>query len=102
NRLGIAVDLSHANAATTAQALQASAVPPIMSHAGCAAVLPHPRNKSDEQLRALAARGGAGGIYDLPYLTASPRQPTVDDYLQHLEHALKVVGEDHVGIGSDV
>jgi membrane dipeptidase len=41
------------------------------------------------------------GIFDLPYLTASPRQPTVEDYLMHLEHALKVVGEDHVGIGSD-
>lgn len=73
-----------------------------MTHAGCAAVHPHPRNKSDEQLRSLAAKGGVMGIFDLPYLTASPRQPTVADYMAHLEHALKVVGEDHVGIGSDV
>jgi len=42
------------------------------------------------------------GIYDLPYLTASPRQPTVDDYMAHLTHALQVAGEDHVGVGSDV
>jgi membrane dipeptidase len=42
------------------------------------------------------------GIFDLPYLTASPRQPTVDDYMAHLEHALRVAGEDHVGVGSDV
>ncbi len=102
NRLGVAVDLSHANTATTAEALQLSVKPPVMTHAGCAAVHPHPRTKSDEQLRALAAKGGVVGIFDLPYLTASPRQPTVADYMAHLEHALKVAGEDHVGIGSDV
>jgi membrane dipeptidase len=102
NRLGIAVDLSHANPATTADALTLSAKPPVMTHAGCAAVHAHPRNKTDEQLRALAAKGGVVGIFDLPYLTASPRQPTVEDYIAHLEHALHVAGEDHVGVGSDV
>jgi membrane dipeptidase len=102
NRLGIAIDLSHANAATTADVLELSARPPIMTHTACAAVHAHPRTKTDEQLRALAARGGVVGIFDLPFLTPSPRQPTVGDYMQHLEHALKVAGEDHVGIGSDV
>jgi len=102
NRLGIAIDLSHANAATTTDVLALSAQPPIMTHTGCAAVHAHPRTKSDAQLRALAARGGVIGIFDLPYLTPSPHQPTVADYMQHLEHALKVAGEDHVGIGSDV
>jgi membrane dipeptidase len=102
NRLGIAVDLSHANPQTTTDALALSSKPPVMTHAGCAAVHAHPRNKTDEQLRALAARGGVVGIFDLPYLTASPRQPTVEDYMEHMEHALKVVGEEHVGIGSDV
>jgi len=102
NRLGIAIDLSHANRATTADALSVSAQPVVMTHASCAAVHAHPRAKTDEQLRALAAKGGVVGIFDLPYLTASPRQPTVDDYMAHLEHALKVAGEDHVGIGSDV
>ena len=72
-----------------------------MSHAGCAAIHPHPRNKTDDQLRALARKGGVMGIYDLPYLTASPKQPTVDDYMSHMEHALKLMGEDHVGVGSD-
>jgi membrane dipeptidase len=102
NRLGIAIDVSHANPATTADVLALSSQPPVMTHAGCAALHAHPRNKTDEQLRALAARGGVVGIYDLPYLTASPRQPTVDDYLAHLAHALAVAGEDHVGVGSDV
>jgi membrane dipeptidase len=102
NRLGIAIDLSHANAATTVDVLRLSAQPPIMTHTGCAALHAHPRTKTDEQLRALAARGGVIGIFDLPFLTPSPRQPTLADYIQHLEHALKVAGEDHVGIGSDV
>ncbi len=101
NRLGIAIDLSHANPATTADVLDLSTKSPVMTHAGCAAIHAHPRNKTDEQLRALADRGGVVGIFDLPYLTASPKQPTVEDYLEHLEHALKVAGEDHVGIGSD-
>ena len=102
NRLGIAIDLSHANAATTSDVLALSSQPPIMTHTGAAAVHPHPRTKTDAQLRALAARGGVIGIFDLPYLTASPRQPTVADYMRHLEHVLQVAGEDHVGIGSDV
>lgn len=101
NELGIAVDLSHANPQTTADAIAASSKPVIMSHAGCSAVHPHPRNKTDEQLRALADKGGVMGIYDLPYLAASPKQPTVDDYMAHMEHALKIMGEDHVGVGSD-
>lgn len=102
NRLGIAIDLSHANAATTSDVLALSSQPPLMTHTGAAAVHAHPRTKTDAQLRALAARGGVIGIFDLPFLTASPHQPTLVDYMRHLEHALKVAGEDHVGIGSDV
>ena len=79
NRLGVAVDLSHANAATTADALALSSEPVLMTHAGCVAIHAHPRNKTDEQLRALAAKGGVVGIFDLPYLTASPRHPRLDD-----------------------
>ena len=101
NKVGVAIDLSHANPATTADAIALSKKPVVMTHAGCSAIHPHPRNKSDEQLRALADKGGVLGIYDLPYLTPSPKQPTVDDYMAHMEHALKVTGEDHVGVGSD-
>ncbi len=101
NELGVTIDLSHANAATTADAIAASTKPVIMTHAGAAAVHAHPRNKSDAQLKAIADKGGVIGIYDLPYLTASPKQPTIDDYIAHMEHVLKVAGEDHVGIGSD-
>ena len=102
NELGVAVDLSHSNTKTTAEGIDASTKPPLITHAGCRAVFMHPRNKEDRELRALADKGGVVGIYMLPYLTASPKQPMLDDYLQHLEHALKVCGEDHIGVGSDV
>jgi membrane dipeptidase len=102
NEVGVALDLSHSNTKTTADGIAASTKPPVFTHAGCRAVYQHPRNKEDRELKALADKGGVVGIYMLPYLTASPKQPMLEDYLQHLEHALKVCGEDHVGIGSDV
>lgn len=101
NALGIAVDLSHCGQRTTAEAIEASAKPVLFTHTGCAAVHPHPRNKEDRELRALADRGGVAGIYFMPYLVASPVSPTREHALQHLDHALKVCGADHVGIGSD-
>jgi membrane dipeptidase len=73
----------------------------LITHAGCNAIHAHPRNKDDDLMRKVADKGGVMGIYDLPYLTASPKQPTVDDYIAHMTHALDVCGEDHVGIGSD-
>lgn len=102
NELGVALDLSHSNTKTTAEGIAASTKPPLITHAGCRAVYLHPRNKEDRELKALADKGGVVGIYMLPYITASPKQPMLDDYLQHLEHALKVCGEDHIGVGSDV
>lgn len=101
NGAGIALDLSHADPATTMDAIKASTKPVLITHAGCTAVYDHPRNKTDEILKAVAEKGGVVGIYDLPYLTASPKQPALDDYMAHMTHALSVCGEDHVGIGSD-
>lgn len=101
NTQGVTLDLSHSNEKTSFESLKATKKTAIITHAGCAAVHPHPRHKSDALLRALAQQGGVIGIYDLCYLTASPKQPTLDDYMAHMTHALKVCGEDHVGIGSD-
>jgi membrane dipeptidase len=102
NEIGVALDLSHSNTQTTAEGIAASTKPPLITHAGCRAVYIHPRNKEDREMKALADKGGVIGIYMLPYLTAPPKQPMLDDYMQHLEHALKICGEDHVGVGSDV
>ncbi|HET7593234.1 MAG TPA: membrane dipeptidase [Rhodanobacteraceae bacterium] len=101
NDLGVALDLSHSNTRTTAEAIAASRKPPLVTHAGCRAVFMHPRNKRDEDMKALADRGGVMGIYMLPFLTPDDRQPMLADYMQHMAHALKICGEDHVGIGSD-
>ena len=79
----------------------ASLRPAAITHAGCAAVQAHPRNKSDALLRALAERGGVVGIYELCFISPGPRQQTLEEYLAHIKHALQICGEDHVGIGSD-
>jgi len=101
NTEGVAIDISHACEPTSFDVLKLSKKPVLITHAGCNVVHKHPRNKDDHLLRAVADKGGVVGIYDLPYLTASPKQPTLDDYMAHMTHALRVCGEDHVGIGSD-
>ena len=101
NALGVSLDLSHCDEPSTLAALAASVRPALVTHAGCSAVHDHPRNKSDAVLRAVADKGGVVGIYDLSFLVPAPQQPTLDDYVRHLRHALDVCGEDHVGIGSD-
>lgn len=100
NELGILVDLSHCGRRTAADAIAASKRPVAFTHAGCAALAPHPRNRSDAELRAVADGGGVTGIFVMPYL-AKGRQPTAADVIAHIEHALKVAGSDHVAIGTD-
>lgn len=101
NALGVTIDVSHCGERTTREAIEASKKPILVSHAGCRAVFDHPRNKDDAALRALADRGGVIGIYLMPFLSAGPGPITPDELFRHVEHALRVAGEDHVGIGSD-
>lgn len=101
NGLGVTIDVSHSDEASSLGAVAASRKPVLITHAGCDAVHAHPRNKSDRLMRALANRGGVMGIYELSYLTTAPAQPSLEVYFAHLTHALDVCGEDHVGIGSD-
>jgi membrane dipeptidase len=101
NQAGVAVDLSHSGDRTASEAIAASPKPVLISHAGCAAVYAHPRNKPDEILKSLADRGGYFGVFLMPYLVASPTIPTRQHVLDHLVHAINVCGADHAGIGSD-
>jgi len=101
NDLGVAVDLSHSGYRTTSDGIAESAKPVLISHSGCAAVYPHPRNKPDDILKSLADRGGYFGVYLMPYVVASPTVPTREHVLDHVVHAINVCGADHVGIGSD-
>jgi membrane dipeptidase len=101
NELGVAVDLSHSGYVTTADGINKSAKPVLISHSGCAAVYAHPRNKPDHVLKQLANRGGYFGVYLMPYLCASPKVPTLADVLDHMTHAINVCGADQVGVGCD-
>ncbi len=100
NELGICLDLSHAGRRTTSDVIRASKKPVAITHTGCAALVDVPRNTPDEQLRSVAKRGGVVGIYFIPFLRAAG-QPTAEDVVRHIEHAIKTCGEDHVGIGTD-
>jgi len=94
------LDLSHAGARTISEGIAAATRPLTISHTGCRALFDHPRNTSDESLKALADKGGVAGIYFMPYLSPSFK-PTGAELVAHIEHMANVCGEDHVGIGSD-
>jgi membrane dipeptidase len=96
----IVVDLAHGSARTMAEGIAASIAPPLISHTGCRALADLPRNTDDATLRALADKGGVAGIIFWPYLRTDT-QPMAIDVIRHIEHAVKVCGEDHVGIGTD-
>jgi membrane dipeptidase len=100
NRLHLLLDLSHAGPRTIAEGIAASKVPMVISHTACRALVDLPRNTRDSELRALADRGGVVGIYFMPFLRESG-QPHAEDLIRHIEHAMNVCGEDHVGLGTD-
>jgi len=100
NQRGILVDLGHSGRRTALDAIEASKAPVAITHTGCAALADLPRNKTDEELRRLADKGGVAGIYLMPFLRTKG-QPMAEDVIRHIEHAVQVCGEDHVGIGTD-
>jgi membrane dipeptidase len=101
NEMGLLVDLSHCGDETTIDGIRTSKKPVAITHSACKALFAHPRNKTDETLRALAERGGVIGIFQInPYIGGKERN-TLDDFLAHIDHAVKVAGVEHVGIGSD-
>jgi membrane dipeptidase len=102
NALGIAVDLSHCGTRTTADGIAASTRPPLITHSGCREVYRHPRSKEDRELKAMANKGGVVGIYFMPFIGPGPGAPTVEVLMRQIDHAIKVCGVDHVGIGSDL
>lgn len=99
--LGVVVDLAHASPSAFADILeQTGDAPVICSHAACRAVNDHPRNLSDEQLRELSARDGLFGLMLHP-LAIGHEQRTIDRVVEHLEHAVELMGADRVCLGGD-
>jgi membrane dipeptidase len=101
NRVGIVVDLSHVGANTAREAIEASTKPVVYSHTAPAALHPHPRNKTDEDMRRVADGGGVVGVTLFPPFLAAGNDATVADYVAAVEHVVNVVGEDHACIGTD-
>lgn len=101
NELGMLVDLSHVGKETSRQAIEHSTRPVAYSHTVPAAVHDHPRNKTDEEMRFIAERGGFVGVNILPWFLRADGQATIEHFIDAIEHTLTVVGEDHVGIGTD-
>lgn len=100
NALKILVDGSHGGVRLIDEEIGHSKAPMAVTHTGCRALNDVPRNISDATMRALAKKGGVVGIYFMPFLRASG-QPHAEDLLRHIDHALKICGEDHVGLGTD-
>jgi membrane dipeptidase len=101
NDIGMLIDLSHANMRTMADTIAASNTPVIVSHSCCKALFDHNRNTTDENIRALADKGGLFGVTQMrPFMTRQIDN-AVHYYYEHIEHAINVGGIDSVCIGSD-
>jgi len=104
NELGIIVDLSHCGVQTTNDGIKFSKSPSSINHSMCETLYKnHPRAKTDEQIRALADKGGVMGIICLGYMIGPNlgKETNLETYVDHIEHAIKVGGIDHVGLASD-
>jgi len=102
NELGIITDLAHSNDKTFYDVLERSARPPIVSHTAVFSLCQHSRCLTDDQIKALAAAGGAMGIAFAPeFIHPDPKQATIDRLVEHICHVADLVGIEYVGIGSD-
>lgn len=101
NRLGIMVDLSHAHEKSFYDALELSKTPIVCSHSSARALCDHPRNLTDDQMRALAQKGGVAQTTLYHGFLKKDGEATILDAMAHLEHAIDVMGIDHVGLGTD-
>ena len=101
NRVGILCDLSHVGSHTSADAVRESKAPVVYSHCLPLALKSHKRNKSDEELKAVADKGGLIGVTMFPPFLKNGPKSTLADYIEAIDYVVNVVGEEHVGIGTD-
>ncbi|MFB6149982.1 MAG: dipeptidase [Halobacteriales archaeon] len=99
NELGMVVDLSHCGEATTADGIEHTDVPPAFTHAFCRSRNDHPRGKRDEKIKALAEADGYMGIVAVPFFLGGSAD--IEAMIDHLEHAVDILGPDRVGVGTD-
>jgi membrane dipeptidase len=102
NRLGILPDGSHSGDATVRDVLDVSSGPVVCTHSNVRAIADTTRNRTDEQIKAIAASGGVVGITPLPRMVSNdPTEATLDGFLDHIDYVVNLVGIDHVGLGTD-
>lgn len=101
NKLGMVIDLSHASEGTFWDVMKLSKAPVMCSHSGAKALCGSDRNLTDDQLRALAANGGVVQTVAFNRYLVDKGKATIDDFVSHLDHMVRVAGIDHVGIGTD-
>ncbi len=103
NRVGMAVDISHCSDRTSLDAIEASRRPVLVTHSNCRQLVPgSPRCKTDEEIRRMAAKGGVMGVTMVRGFVKSTGPATIEAVLDHVDHIVKLVGVEHVGVGSDV
>ena len=101
NRVGMMVDISHAGEQTFYDALAISNTPIVASHSSSRALCNHPRNLTDDQLKALAAKGGVAQVTLYSGFLREEGPATIQDAIEHLNHMVNIMGVEHVGIGTD-
>lgn len=101
NKAGMLVDVSHSGDRTTLDAIAISPKPIAITHSNCRAISNHPRNKPDEAIRKLAAKGGVMGITGVRMFVRDRDPTTVAHMADHIDHVVKLTAIEHVGIGSD-
>ena len=103
NAVGMAVDVSHSGDQTTLDACAVSKKPVLFTHSNARALAPgHPRCKTDDAIRAMAKSGGVMGITGVRMFVKNAEPTTIEDFLNHYDHVAKLVGPQHLGIGSDI
>ncbi len=101
NRLGVLIDLSHSSDLASKETIEASRVPCCFTHTFARGIYDNPRGKSDDLLKLIARRGGVIGIAAVPNLISRKPVQTIFESLDHLDYMVKLVGIDHVAIGTD-
>ncbi|MEW6207173.1 MAG: membrane dipeptidase [Acidobacteriota bacterium] len=103
NRVGMAVDVSHCGDRTTLDAFEISKKPALITHSNCRALAPgHPRCKTDEAIKKMASTGGVMGITGVRMFVKNEEPTTIEDALNHFDHVARLVGAEHLGVGSDI
>jgi membrane dipeptidase len=102
NEIGMAVDVSHCGPRTTLEAIETSRKPVLITHSNCRALAPGvARCKTDEAIRAAARKGGVIGLTSVRHFVRATDPVTMENALDHFDYAMKLVGVEHIGIGSD-